>query len=173
MFSNGGDRRNAHSECWGRRFREQRLRGPEQYALVALPVAWLVDIDGTLSLRGSRDPYDWRRVDEDGPNQPVVLAVQALAAHPITAAIIVISGRHERARQLTSRWLERHDVPYKKLVMRPDDDYRPDDIVKEELFRKEIEPWYTVAGVIDDRAKVVAMWRRLGLVCFQVAEGDF
>ena len=27
--------------------------------------------------------------------------------------------------------------------------------------------------VYDDRDKVVAMWRRNGVACFQVAEGDF
>lgn len=104
---------------------------------------------------------------------PVITAVQALAAHPSVGAIIAISGRHERARQLTSHWLDQHEVPYAKLVMRADDDYRADDVVKEELFRKEIEPFYTIAGVIDDRARVVAMWRRLGFICLQAAEGDF
>jgi hypothetical protein len=140
---------------------------------MALPVAWLVDVDGTLALNSHRNPYDWRRADADLPNMPVVAAVQALAAHSNVAAIIAISGRHEQARKLTSRWLERHRVPYAKLVMRVDGDGRADEIVKEELFRTQIEPFYTIGGVIDDRDKVVKMWRRLGLVCFQVAEGKF
>jgi len=57
--------------------------------------------------------------------------------------------------------------------MRSDGDYRADQVVKEELFRNQVEPKYDVIGVIDDRDKVVTMWRRLGLVCFQVAQGDF
>ncbi|WP_457852111.1 phosphatase domain-containing protein [Mycolicibacterium conceptionense] len=36
-----------------------------------------------------------------------------------------------------------------------------------------MSPRYTVAGIFDDRNRVVDMWRRLGLACFQVAEGDF
>ncbi|WP_446680100.1 phosphatase domain-containing protein [Cellulomonas biazotea] len=36
-----------------------------------------------------------------------------------------------------------------------------------------IEPHFDVIGVVDDRRSVVEMWRSRGLVCFQVAEGDF
>jgi hypothetical protein len=57
--------------------------------------------------------------------------------------------------------------------MRSNGDYRSDEIVKEELFRARIQPRYSVGGVIDDRNRVVKMWRRIGLVCFQVAEGEF
>ena len=141
---------------------------------MVLPVAWIVDIDGTLALHSHhRDPYEWRSADKDLPNIPVVVAVQALAMHSSVAAIIAVSGRHEKARQLTMRWLEDHEVPFARLLMRADGDNRSDEIVKEELFRTQIEPCYTIGGVIDDRARVVAMWRRLGLVCFQVAEGNF
>ncbi len=47
------------------------------------------------------------------------------------------------------------------------------DRVKEEMFRTKIEPRYEVAGVIDDRDRLVKMWRRIGLVCLQVAEDNF
>lgn len=139
----------------------------------ALPVAWLVDVDGTLALGPHRNPYQWQHADEDLVNLPVAMVVQALAAHPQVAAVIAISGRHEQARALTTNWLRRHGLPIGELLMRPDGDYRPDDVVKEELFRERVEPRYETAGVIDDRTRVVAMWRRLGLICFQVADGDF
>ena len=137
------------------------------------PVAWVVDIDGTLALGLHRDPYDWRQADADEPNAPVVMAVRALSEHPPVSAIIAVSGRHEIARTLTTQWLTDHGVPFDELLMRQDGDYRSDEIVKEELFRRFIEPRYRVAAVIDDRDRVVKMWRRLGLVCFQVADGLF
>jgi len=140
---------------------------------MALPVAWLVDVDGTLALHPHRDPYDWHQADGDLPNWPVVMVVQALAGHAGIDAILAITGRHERARQVTVRWFEAHKVPVSRLFMRSDGDYRADQVVKEELFRNQVEPKYDVIGVIDDRDKVVTMWRRLGLVCFQVAQGDF
>jgi hypothetical protein len=132
----------------------------------------MVDVDGTLALNTHRNPYDWRASGDDPPNLAVVTASQALAAHPNIAAIIVISGREERARDITASWLQSEGVPCDLLLMRADGDYRSDDIVKEELFRRHVEPHF-VLGVLDDRDRVVQMWRRLGLVCFQVADGSF
>jgi hypothetical protein len=57
--------------------------------------------------------------------------------------------------------------------MREAGDSRKDSIVKQELYEKHIEPSYDVFVVLDDRNQVVDMWRSLGLVCLQVAPGDF
>jgi len=54
--------------------------------------------------------------------------------------------------------------------MRPQHDYRPDAIVKVDLYRREIEPRFSVIGVFDDRRTVVKAWRDLGLACFQVVD---
>jgi hypothetical protein len=58
------------------------------------------------------------------------------------------------------------------LYMRQDGDFRRDDIVKQEILDKYIDK-DRVLFVLDDRDQVVDMWRRNGLTCFQVAEGDF
>ena len=137
------------------------------------PSAWIVDLDGTLALMGDRGPFEWHRVGEDQPNLPVVMATQALAAHPGVDAIIALSGRDGSCRGQTVRWLDAHEVPYNDLYMREPGDFRADQIVKEEIYRDIIEPRFNVIGVLDDRNKVVAMWRRIGLVCFQVADGAF
>ena len=60
------------------------------------------------------------------------------------------------------------------LLMRKDGDNRPDQIVKRELYERHVVGLYEVEGVLDDRAKVVRMWRdELGLTCLQVADGNF
>jgi hypothetical protein len=138
-----------------------------------VPTAWIVDIDGTLALRGDRGPYDWEYVGRDLPNAAVVMTVQALATHPNVTAILAITGRHESARQQTVMWLDAQGVPFDELLMRPDWDHRPDEVVKEETYRSQIAPRFAIIGVIDDREKIVRMWRGLGLICFQVAEGRF
>ncbi len=135
--------------------------------------AWIVDLDGTLAVRGDRDAFDWRRVGEDQPNLAVVIAVQAIALHPAVDVILAISGRDERSRLATEIWMRSQNVPFEELIMRPAHDVRPDHIMKEHLYRDRIEPRYSVVGVLDDRDQVVAMWRRIGLPCFQVAAGDF
>jgi hypothetical protein len=57
--------------------------------------------------------------------------------------------------------------------MREAGDSRKDSIVKQELYERHIKPSYDVFVVLDDRNQVVDMWRSLGLVCLQVAPGDF
>jgi len=134
---------------------------------------WLFDLDGTLCLKGDRDPFDWDHVGEDHPNIPVVKAARALlrGGHELG----FISGRKERCRRQSLMWLMHHlvlaDVPL--LWMRPDDDDRPDEIVKREIYENYIEPYHEIDAVFDDRDKVVRMWREIGLTCFQVADGNF
>lgn len=135
------------------------------------PQAWIVDIDGTVALKGDRSPFDWKRVGEDKPNEPVLTVVRALAG--CGHRLIFVSGRMEQCRDTTVAWLNRHRVDAVHLHMRPDDDYRPDEVLKREIYEKEIRDRYEVAGVIDDRAKVVAMWRSLGLTVLQCADGNF
>ncbi len=135
--------------------------------------AWLVDLDGTLAIRRNRGPYQWNYVGEDGPNLSVVIAVQALSAHPAISAIIAITGREETARRQTVLWLDAQNVPFDELLMRSQGDMRPDEVVKEEMYQRQIVSRFKVLGVFDDRDRVVAMWRRLGLTCFQVADGNF
>ena len=134
---------------------------------------WLVDIDGTLALKGERGPYDWHRVGEDTPNEPVIEVVRAL--RKAGYGIVFVSGRMESCREDTVTWLNKHVFPVlgMLLMMRPDDDYRPDDVLKREIWETKLRDLFDVAGVIDDRARVVAMWRSLGLTCLQVAEGNF
>lgn len=139
-----------------------------------VPTAVIVDIDGTLATRVTdRSPYDWQRVGEDAPVAAVVTTVRALHAAGLT--ILVMSGRDEECRAQTESWLLHHlGVEYDLLLMRRAKDNRRDDVVKRELFERHVADRYEVAFTIDDREQVVRMWREeLGLVCFQVAPGNF
>ena len=51
--------------------------------------------------------------------------------------------------------------------------FRSDDIVKFELLEQILEFGYEPILVLDDRDRVVKMWRAAGLRCLQVAPGDF
>ena len=88
--------------------------------------------------------------------------------------LIFCSGRPERTRQATVDWLQRHlGLTPEALYMRGDNDRRADDIVKRELLARMRADRFEPAFAIDDRRRVVDMWRSVGLVCAQVAEGDF
>jgi hypothetical protein len=134
---------------------------------------WICDIDGTLALKGERSPFDWSRVGEDLPNAPVIRVVEALLFRGDD--IVFMSGRMEQCRRDTTLWLKAN-IDYctgEPLFMRADDDYRPDTVVKRELFDNHVKDRYDVIGVIDDRYSVVRQWRSMGLTCLQVAEGNF
>ena len=51
--------------------------------------------------------------------------------------------------------------------------YTPDEVLKKRMLDKHIADKNDVLCVYDDRQKVVDMWRNEGLLCCQVAPGDF
>lgn len=136
-----------------------------------LPQAYVFDVDGTLAQMDGRSPYEWHRVGSDKPKSDVVHMAQCLFIAGYK--IIVMSGRDGACLDLTAQWLEKHDVYYHELVMRAQGDTRKDNIIKVELFREKVAPFYCVRGTFDDRNQVVDMWRQIGLTCFQVADGNF
>lgn len=155
----------------------------------------IVDIDGTVALmrkgqEGKRGPYDWSRVGEDDPNEPVIELVWLIRCarswlgmspfSPLPFTIIFVSGRKEQCRQETWTWLRKNGVVPDaeitegyQLLMRGDNDNRPDYELKLEILEQQILPRYKPMFAIDDRDAVVKMWRDQGITCLQVAEGKF
>lgn len=135
--------------------------------------AIIVDIDGTCCHMCDRGIFEHEKAINDTPNMAVITTIRGLAT--LGYDIIFCSGRFEQHRDVTERWLRKYlpGLGYARLLMRKDGDRREDSIVKEELYRTLIEPYYDVLLVLDDRTRVVNMWRSIDLVCFQVAPGDF
>lgn len=130
----------------------------------------------------NRSPYDYTKVSSDLHDPRLVQLLQRL--HSDGVEIIFVSGREgtEQCHKDTIEWLTNLFPPYKKLnvtvpsfmfFQRKKGDYRPDEIVKEEIYHQEIEGKFDIISVFDDRDKVVNMWRELGLLCCQVNKGDF
>ena len=115
-------------------------------------------------------------VPNDTVNEPVLELLDKFRSDEFRGQqmyeIVFCSGRPERCRADTEAWLKKHDFNHYALWMRQDGDFRRDDIVKQEILDKYIDK-DRVLFVLDDRDQVVDMWRRNGLTCFQVAEGDF
>ena len=140
----------------------------------------VVDLDGTLALSEHRQHFverpvgekDWRSFfdacDKDTLNWPVLAVMLALRA--IGCDVQIWSGRTDRVRSKTERWLAENGVTGFPMKMRAEGDHRPDTVLKAEwLAEASQKPMLT----IDDRDSVVAMWRDAGIVCFQVADGAF
>lgn len=142
----------------------------EYVAPTGKPKAILVDVDGTIAQMAGRSPYEWHRVGEDAPVEKVINLVNSQA---LDTRVIVMSGRDGSCREQTLDWLDVHNVLWDYVFMREAGDMRKDSIVKLELFNTHIRDEYDVQFVLDDRQQVVDMWRALGLLCLQVAPGDF
>lgn len=145
------------------------------------PSTFIVDIDGTVAKKqmgeGQRGWHEYDRVGEDVPNQPVIEVLRALLGGRLPEErFIFVSGRKDYCRDATRWWLHRNVGKWTwecELYMRADDDNRSDDIVKYELFNAHIRDRRKIVGVFDDRDRVVAMWRAIGLQVYQVADGNF
>lgn len=132
--------------------------------------AIICDLDGTIALMQERGPFEWHRVNEDAPNAVVI---DLLRRYEDTHDIIIVSGRSDECRYETVDWLREHRVSWNQLFMRRAGDFRKDAEVKRELYDEHIAGRYDVTFCLDDRNQSVEFWRSLGLVCFQVAPGDF
>lgn len=137
-----------------------------------LPDCYLFDVDGTLALMNGRAPYDWHRVGEDLPNEPVVRILRFLYNNS-SASIFIVSGRDGICKEETKLWLDTYEIPYTRVFMRDVGNNEKDAIIKERIYRENFEGQWNVLAVFDDRSSVVQMWRELGLLCLQVAPGDF
>ena len=163
----------------------------------------IFDLDGTLanidvrrdmSLK-SNGKLDWdifadpsSILNWDTPNDPVIKMAQMF--HNDGFKIVIFSGRNDRGFDATVKWLDNNHVPFDLLVMRPDKfkdkswpiangnpatpdmRFMPDEILKKVMLDTFVDI-NDVFLVVDDRDKVVKMWRDLGLNTFQVAPGDF
>jgi len=142
----------------------------------------LVDIDGTISKVGERlkylqqEPKDWDSFYEDcfndEPIHEIVEMVKLLYPHYV---VIYCTGRRESTREKTLKWLDNYGIGTwcGNLLMRKNGDHRHDTEVKPELLKEANINIEDVAFVLEDRNSMVKKWRELGLICLQVAEGDF
>lgn len=146
---------------------------------------YIFDLDGTLADTRHRQHFiggpgkkDWRGFFRASVFDPSIRegieTLQALRRAGVE--IWIWTGRSDEVEAETRSWLLRHGVVLApaQLRMRPAGDTTPDHRLKARWLR-ELEPHHLdrLVAVFEDRSRVVAMWRRAGVPCFQVAPGDF
>lgn len=140
------------------------------------------DIDGTLADIAHRRPFldgdrpDWRRFNaamgEDTPNRPIVdlyLTLWTSGAYDLQ----IVTGRNEAFRKVTETWLTWNEIPFNRVLMRADGDFRADNLVKADILKQLQSEDRDIAFAVDDRQQVVDMWRENGVTCLQCDVGDF
>ena len=144
----------------------------------------IFDLDGTLALIDRRrdlamagGKMDWvtffdpRNIQFDEPNIPVMESFRALQEAGYRT--VIFSGRDDISKKETQEWLESYGIVPDVIWMRKNGDYTPDDVLKKAWLDELFPDKRYILCVFDDRDKVVNMWRREGLTCFQVAPGNF
>lgn len=151
---------------------------------------YIFDLDGTLAdlkhrrhfVDGTDGKKDWNAFHaacvDDTPIYPIISILKALTYSPLCLStdIYVWSGRMDTVQTETYDWLDKHvGLQFiDRLQMRPAGDYTPDDVLKRSWYDA-LSPGEKARLVctFDDRDRIVKMWRDLGIVCLQVAPGDF
>ncbi len=134
----------------------------------------VIDLDGTLANIAHRrslvtgESPDWNKfyslVWADDVNDWCSTLMGAMKSKGYK--VVIVSARRRSTFNETYQWLHRKGVPYDDLfILRKDDDHRPDTELKQN--------WLDAYGpekiffAVDDRQKVVDMWRANNIVCLQ------
>lgn len=137
-----------------------------------LPNCIIIDLDGTVALHQGRLPYDWDKIPTDKCDSRMKSIIDQFVSQSVN--IIFLTGRPESARKLTDEWLHTHfpTLNY-KLFMRDNRDFRSGEVYKKMMWKSHIELNYNTLCVFEDSNKCVDMWRELGILTCQVANGDY
>src|SRR6185295_16122559 len=123
-----------------------------------LPKALIVDLDGTLAIHNGRSPYEESKCDTDLVNK--VIQGIIFNYYGFGYQIIFVSGRRDKVELKTRPWLlDKVNFSTFLLYMRKTGDERNDSIVKREIFMEHINGKYNVEFILDDRSRVIDMWR--------------
>jgi hypothetical protein len=147
----------------------------------------IFDLDGTLADLSHRahliqhvdynanTPRQWEAFYA-GMKHDTLIGPMRIVLHSLQmrrTGIVICTGRGEENRDVTEWWLTENNIFPDGLYMRAAGDFRQDVEVKGELADKILADGWLPFVVFEDRSRVVEMWRARGLLCAQVARGDF
>jgi FMN phosphatase YigB (HAD superfamily) len=136
--------------------------------------AVIFDMDGTLADVSGMRHYltdDPRRKNFDlfhksaclfAPvNQRVVSQARFHAARG--RAILIVTARKRMWGDYTKMWLDKHSIPYERIYMRANDDYRRDYEVKRDILARIRSQGFDVVHAYDDNPNVIKLWTEEGI----------
>lgn len=138
---------------------------------------FVFDLDGTLAnldhrislIKNNIGVKDWPKFFEKCEEDSVIDWVKSLflmvKPHGET---LILSGRPDEALEKSKKWLIKNGIYFDYICFRKPKDYRPDEIAKLEMLQEFLsDKDYKVQFIVDDRQKVVDMWRANGFNVLQ------
>lgn len=158
---------------------KRKVKSPD----TTLPQCIICDLDGTVAINQDRGWYDYEKVKYDTFDPRIKYLLERAINDGVY--IIFLTGREAIpiCKEATYKWIEDNmgspivkkmsgfDKTY-EILMREEKDHRPDNIVKKEIYKNNIEGVYNVLFVLEDRKKVIDMYREMGLLTFQVYDEE-
>jgi hypothetical protein len=134
--------------------------------------AFIVDIDGTLSILNGREPHD-EAFETDSLNETLKQMLQILTLE-LDAKVILVTGRFEKSREETEKWLEKNGIIYDELFMRPDESGKMGNVqIKQWYLENVIKRDYDPILAFEDMWRAAEMYRSHGVPCWQVNRDPF
>lgn len=142
----------------------------------------IFDLDGTISdpshrlhfVKSKQKDFDsfYAGVAEDKPKWDVINLLLKLKYDSLME-IWIVSGRSDLVRKETEEWLRSYGIVDVPLIMRKHGDYTHDATLKRQwLLDGTIPNKERILFCVDDRQRVVDMWRSEGLTCMQVDQWE-
>ena len=139
---------------------------------------YVFDFDGTIAdiqhrVGYIKKPYitgkrDYQRFFEECRNdKPVEWIIDIMRMLP-RENIYILSGRNGNVIHDSVVWLEENKVPYNKIYMRYRTNYESDEILKLRMIDNGLKE--KIQWIVDDRQRVVDMWRENGLKVLQCSK---
>ncbi len=152
-----------------------------------LKKAVIIDLDGTLvdnqyrvvmyaaMTQSTRDTLDWDKEVMATLNDPAaewcVELVNSLYQQDVE--IIFLTGRTgtQISEMATRDWLMMHlpMINY-QLLMRQPGDFRPDYLVKQDIFMTKVSSLFNVLFAVDDQRRIVDMFNGIGVRCLHCSD---
>ena len=140
------------------------------------------DLDGTLCddshRRALAKPGSWDQYHERMGNDTPCDAVATIVTHWIVCGheVLFLTGRPERYRERTVQWLSLNGIGsyHYHLLMRPDENRERTEVFKVRALKAFLQqmPRFEVSLILEDRSRLVNVFRQLGYPTFQVAENN-
>jgi predicted kinase len=159
-------------------FEVQPFKAPEKRGQHAVGF----DLDGTLddvrSVRHFLDKDERGRKNFDmfhrsslftPPNESVVEILRD--AQKEGYAILITTARGAEYKEVSQRWLHENGIEFDNYYCRAKGDFRPDNVVKDEMYH-EISRHYDLVHQVDDNPRAIESFEKNGVLVTKVPFGD-